>query len=77
MHAAITFPKNTTGIKVAGSLKDFQATNPIKRFQQFIEESDWDVRLLGYEKYMNGFSYGVIIASAFFLIPVCLSIFTR
>ena len=77
MQAEITFSENTIGTKAADSMKTFQTINPIKGLQQFIEEGDWDERLLGYEKYMNWFSYGVIIASAFFFIPVCISIFNR
>ena len=77
MQAEITFSENAAGTKVADIVKIFQAINPIKQFQRFIEESDWDERLMEYEKYMNWFSYGVIIASAFFFIPVCISIFSR
>ena len=77
MQAEITFSENAAGTKVADIVKIFQAIKPIKKFQQFIEESDWDERLLGHEKYMNWFSYGIIIASAFFFIPVCISIFSR
>jgi hypothetical protein len=77
MQADITFSENITGTKVADIVKIFQAIKPIKKFKRFVEESDWDKRLLGYEKYMNWFSYGVIIASAFFFIPVCISIFSR
>jgi len=77
MHAALTFPENTTGVKTADRLKNFQAINPMKGFKQFIEKSDWDERLLGYEKYMNLFSWAGIAASAIFFVPVCISIFTR
>ena len=77
MHAAITFPENTTGTKTADRLNNFQAINPIKGFQQFIEKSDWDERLLGYEKPLNLFSWVGIAASAIFFIPVCISIFIR
>jgi hypothetical protein len=77
MQAEITFSENAAGTKLADTIKIFQAINPIKQFQHFIEESDWDERLLGYEKFMNLFSYGVIFASAFFFIPVCISIFSR
>ena len=77
MQAGITFSENAVGTKVADIVKIFQAINPIKKFQHFIEESDWDERLLGYEKYMNWFFYGAIFASAFFFIPVCISIFSR
>ena len=77
MQAEITFSENAAGTKLADIVKIFQAIKPIKQFQQFIEESDWDERLQGYEKYMNGFSYGVVIASAVLFIPVCISIFSR
>jgi hypothetical protein len=77
MHAAITFPENRLRTKRAGSLKRIQAIKPIKQFQQFIEESDWDERLLGYEKYMNRFFCGIIIPSSIFFIPICISIFSR
>jgi hypothetical protein len=77
MQAEITFSENEAGTKVADIFKIFQTIKPIKQFQNFIEESDWDECLMGYEKYINGFSYGVIIASAFFFIPVCISIFSR
>ena len=75
MQAEITFSENAAGTKVADIVKIFQAINPIKKFQQFIEESDWDERLMGYEKHINRFFCGVIIASSIFFIPVCISIF--
>jgi hypothetical protein len=77
MHAEITFSENAAGTKAADIVKIFQAINPIKKFQRFIEESDWDERLRGYEKYMNRFFCGIIIASSIFFIPVCISIFSR
>ncbi len=77
MQAEITFSENTAGSKAADILKKIQTINPVKGFQQFIEESDWDERLPGYEKYMNRFFCGIIIASAIFFIPVCISIFSR
>ena len=77
MQADITFSENVAGTKVAYTLKKFKAINPIREFQQFIEKSDLDKRLLGFEKYMNLFSYGAIIASSIFFIPVCISIFSR
>ena len=77
MQAEITFSENAAGTKVADIVKIFQAINPIKKFQHFIEESDWDERLMGYEKYINRFFCGVIIASSIFFIPICISIFSR
>ena len=77
MQAEITFSENTIRTKAAGRTKMFQIIKPIKEFQKFIEESDWDERLLGYEKYINRFCWVVIVASAIFLAPVCINIFTR
>ena len=77
MQAEITFSENATGTKMADIVKIFQAIKPIKKFKRFIEESNWDECLMGYEKYMNWFSYGVIIASASLFIPICISIFSR
>jgi len=77
MQAEITFSENAAGTKVADIVKIFQTINPIKQFQRFIEESDWDERLMEYEKYMNWFFCGIIIASSIFFIPICISIFSR
>jgi hypothetical protein len=77
MQAEITFSENTMGTKASDRTKMFQTIKPIKEFQKFIEESDWDERLSGYEKYVNRFSWGVIIASVIFLTPVCISILIR
>jgi hypothetical protein len=77
MQAEITFSENTIGTKAAGRTKMFPTIKPINEFQKFIEESDWDERLLGYEKYINRFSWGIIIAAVIFLTPVCLSILFR
>ena len=77
MQAEITFSENAAGTKVADIVKIFQAINPIKKFQRFIEESDWDECLMEYEKHINRFFCGVIIASSIFLKPICISIFSR
>jgi len=77
MQPEITFSENTVGAKAADRTKTFPVIKPLKRLQQFIEKSDWDERLLGYEKYINRFSWGVIIAAVIFLTPVCLSILIR
>jgi hypothetical protein len=77
MQAEITFSENTIGTKAADSMKTFQTINPIKGLQQFIEEGDWDERLLGYEKYINRFSWTIIIGSVIYLAPICMSILIR
>ena len=77
MQAEITFSENTIRTKAAGRTKMFQIIKPIKEFQKFIEESDWDESLLEYEKYINRFSWGIIIASVIFFTPVCISLLIR
>ena len=77
MQAEITFSENTIGTKAADSMKTFQTINPIKGLQQFIEKSDWYERLLGYEKYINRFSWTIIIGSVIYLAPICISILIR
>ena len=78
MRSGITFPENTIGTKAADLPKLFKAIKmPFQRLRKFIEESDWDERLLGYEKYMNRFCWAVLIASVAYLIPVCIAIFIR
>ena len=77
MQPEITFSENTIVTKAAGRTKMFQIIKPIKEFQKFIEESDWDERLSGYEKYINRFSWGIIITSVIFLTPIYISILIR
>ncbi len=77
MQAGITFSENALGAKAADHRPIFHIAKPIQELQQIIEEGDWDERLPYYEKYINRFSWGVIIASVIFLAPVCINIFTR
>ena len=78
MRSGITFPENTIGTKTADLPKIFKVIKmPFQRLRKFIEESDWDERLLEYEKYINWVSWAVIIASAAYLIPICVAILLR
>ena len=77
MQAEITFPANTVERKTVDFTETFPTIKPMQGFRQFIEESDWDERLLGYEKYINRFSWAIIIASIIYLTPICISIFIR
>ena len=78
MRSGITFPENTIGTKAADLPKLFRAVKmPFHGLRKFIEESDWDERLLGYEKYINWVSWAVLIVSAVYLIPICIDIFIR
>lgn len=77
MQAEITFSANTIERKTADRQKIFPAMKPVSKFQKFIEEGNWYDRLSGYEKYINRFSWVIIIASIVFFIPFCLNIFIR
>ena len=77
MQAEITFPANIIGKKTIGRQNILPVVKPVSKFQKFIEESDWYDRLLGYEKYINRFSWAIIIASIIFFFPFCLNIFSR
>ena len=77
MQAEITFSANTIGRKTIGRQNILPVVKPVGKFQKFIEESDWYDRLLGYEKYINRFSWAIIVASIVFFFPFCLNIFSR
>jgi len=77
MQAEITFSANTVERKMIDFPETFPTIKPIQGFRQFIEESDWDERLSEYEKYINRVSCVIIIASAIYLIPVCIHILIR
>jgi hypothetical protein len=77
MQSKIAFFENTFEAKASGGLKIFRPIKPIREFRRFIECSDWDERMLKYEKYINLFSGGIIVAAAVFFIPVCISILIR
>jgi hypothetical protein len=63
--------------KEADLPKIFKVIKPFHRLRKFIEESDWDERLLEYEKYINRFCWAIIITSVIYLTPVCIAIFIR
>lgn len=44
-----------------------------KRFILYIEKEPWDEVLERQEKWLNKFCWAVIIASALYIIPVCLN----
>jgi hypothetical protein len=78
MRSGITFPENTVGTQETDLPRIFKAVKmPFHGLRKFIEESDWDERLLGYEKYINRVCWAVIIASVIYLTPVCIAIFIR
>ena len=77
MQAEITFSANTIERKTIGRQNILPAVKLVGKFQKFIEESDWYDRLLGYEKYINRFSWAIIITSIIFFFPFCLNIFSR
>jgi hypothetical protein len=77
MQSKITFFENDFEVRASDELKIFRPIKPIREFRRFIEYSDWDERMLKYEKYFNLFSVGIIVAAAVFFIPVCISILLR
>lgn len=77
MQAEITFPTDTIRRKTVVSRKILSIAQPISKFQKFIEEGKWYNRLLGYERYINRFSWAFIIASIIFFFPFCFNIFVR
>jgi hypothetical protein len=77
MQAEATFSENSITTSAAKNLKIVQAVNLIEKFKKFIEESNWDEQLLGYEKHLNRFFWWIIAASIVFFAPVCVNIFTR
>ena len=77
MQSKITFFENTFEAKASGGLKIFRPIKPAQEFRRFIKYSDWDERILKYEKHINRFSLGIIVASAIFFIPICISILIR
>jgi len=77
MQAEITFSANTMGRKTIGRQNILSVVKPVGKFQKFIEEGRWYDHLLGYEKYINRFSWAIIVASIIFFFPFCLNIFSR
>lgn len=77
MQSKIIFFENTFEVGIMDKPKIFHPAKLLHKFRRFIECSDWDKRLLKYEKYINWFSYGLIAASALLFLPVCISILTR
>jgi hypothetical protein len=77
MQVEVTFSENSIETKVEDIPKIFRTIKPIQGLRQFVEESDWDERLLGCEKCINRFFWTIIIAAVIYLTPVCINIFTR
>jgi hypothetical protein len=77
MQSKIIFFENDFAVRALDELKIFRPTKPIREFRRFIEYSDWDERMLKYEKRISLLSYGIIVAAAVFFIPVCISILIR
>ena len=77
MQSKIIFFENIFNVETIDKPKTFHPAKLLHKFRRFIECSDWDERLLKYEKYINWFSYGLITASVLLFLPVCISILTR
>ena len=46
-----------------------------KRFQHFIEQSDWDERIIAHEERANKICIGIMIASVLYFVPVLVRLF--
>jgi hypothetical protein len=77
MQNKIAFFENNFEVRTSGRVKVINPIQPIREFRRFIEYSDWDEKLLKYEKYIDWLSCGIIVAAAVFFIPVCISILIR
>ena len=77
MRSKIIFFENTFEAGSIDKAKIYHPAKLLQKFRRFIECSDWDERLLKYEKYVNWLSYGIIAASALIFLPVCISILAR
>lgn len=75
MQAEMTFSENTIGRKTADRPKILSIIKRISALQDIIEKTDWDKSVFRFEKYLNRFSWTMIIVSLVFFIPVCLNIF--
>ena len=73
MQKEITFAENVFSVKAAEKRRISPHVNPLEKFQRFTEESNWDEKLLGWEKYLNRFCLIVITLSVLYFIPVCLA----
>ena len=47
------------------------------RFRHLVVETDWDNNLRRYEKGIDVFSWGVLVLSVLFFLPVTLSVLSR
>ncbi|PKN70262.1 MAG: hypothetical protein CVU54_06565 [Deltaproteobacteria bacterium HGW-Deltaproteobacteria-12] len=77
MQAEITFSENTLGTKAADHPKIFPIVKQVQRLNKCIAKSDWDKKLAVCEKFINRFSWGIIIAAVIYLTPVCINIILR
>ena len=77
MQNKVIFFENTFEAGSMNKPKTLHPTKLLHGFRRFVECSDWDERLLKHEKYVNWFSYGLIVASALFFLPVCISLLMR
>jgi len=49
----------------------------IKRFRRFIVWTDWDERILVYEKWVDGFCWGSLVVIVVYLLPAIVHIIQK
>jgi hypothetical protein len=53
------------------------SVGPIRRFQHFVERTDWDKDVMRFERWVNLICWTVIAVSVLFFIPVSISVVWR
>ena len=75
MQGDVTFAEFAVRTKAVAVPEIRRTISPIQRLQQLIGDGDWIERFPEYEKYINRFSWTIVIAAVVYLAPVCISIF--
>ena len=70
-----TFSEHIRGVKATHNT--FTRAEFLKRLRRIIEYSDWDERILSYEKWLNRGCIGVIIVSALYFFPVVIKVLLK
>jgi len=72
---ATTFSERIRSEKAAHNT--FTRPGFLRRFRHIIEHSDWDERILAYEKWLNRGCIGVIIVAALYFSPVVIKVLLK
>lgn len=72
---AATFSKQIR--RPGTAYQTYSRTSYMKRFRYFIENSDWDERIMAHEELANKICVGVMIAAILYFVPVLIKVFLR